>query len=211
MGKLLQMDLRQMVRQKKLYALSLLAAIFMDLIFNSGGFLLTATVIMGTMVVLVGLPETRTRMDMMLPIRIETVVAEKYVLSVGTGLIWCLVVYGIYGIGMQLTGHGISQMEKVEMVMLLNLLPWISIIGIPMRLKNFEIEGKAWTVIEITMIALYVAGRIWSVRNLNVSDADTSLNLHAAVIGSAGGLLLAMVGLAVSYQISIRIIQKEDL
>lgn len=211
MGKLLQIDLLQVARQKKLCALCLLAAIFMDLIFNSGGFLLMTTAITGAMIMLVGLPDARTGMDMMLPIRRGTVVAEKYVLSVGAGLIWCLIVYGIYGIGMQLTGYEISQMAKLEMVMLLNLLPWISIIWIPLRLKNFEIEGKAWTIIEIAMIAFYVVDRIWSVRNLNDSNIDTSLNLHAVVVGSAGGLLLAVVGLAVSYQISIRIIQKEDL
>ena len=211
MGKLLQMDLLRMLWHKEVYAIILLIAFLLDLILNDGGFLLVSTVVAGAMAAFMEVSDIVPMMNMMLPVRNETVVAEKYIFSVGVSLIWGLIVYGIYIIGMQLTGNMINQMAKLEMVMLLNMLPWISIIGIPLKLKNVVIDRKVLDIIEITAIALYVANRIWSVRNLNVSNVDTSLNLHAVVAGSAGGLLLAVVGLAVSYQISIRIIQKEDL
>ena len=211
MGKLLQMDLLRMLWHKEVYAIILLIAFLMDLILNDGGFLLVGTVVAGAMAVFMEVSDIVPMMNMMFPVRNETVVAEKYILSVGVSLIWGLIVYGIYIIGMQLTGNVIGQMAKIEMVMLLNFLPWISIIGIPLRLKNVVIDRKVLDIIEITAIALYVANRIWSVRNQNTSDINTSLNLHAVVVGSAGGLLLAVVGLAVSYQISIWIIKKEDL
>lgn len=200
-----------MLWHKEVYAIILLIAFLLDLILNDGGFLLVSTVVAGAMAAFMEVSDIVPMMNMMLPVRNETVVAEKYIFSVGVSLIWGLIVYGIYIIGMQLTGNMINQMAKLEMVMLLNMLPWISIIGIPLKLKNVVIDRKVLDIIEITAIALYVANRIWSVRNLNVSNVDTSLNLHAVVAGSAGGLLLAVVGLAVSYQISIRIIQKEDL
>ena len=205
------MDLLRMLWHKEVYAIILLIAFLLDLILNDGGFLLVSTVVAGAMAAFMEVSDIVPMMNMMLPVRNETVVAEKYIFSVGVSLIWGLIVYGIYIIGMQLTGNMINQMAKLEMVMLLNMLPWISIIGIPLKLKNVVIDRKVLDIIEITAIALYVANRIWSVRNLNVSNVDTSLNLHAVVAGSAGGLLLAVVGLAVSYQISIRIIQKEDL
>lgn len=211
MGKLLQMDLLRMLWHKEVYAIILLIAFLLDLILNDGGFLLVSTVVAGAMAAFMEVSDIVPMMNMMLPVRNETVVAEKYIFSVGVSLIWGLIVYGIYIIGMQLTGNMINQMAKLEMVMLLNMLPWISIIGIPLKLKNVVIDRKVLDIIEITAIALYVANRIWSVRNLNVSNVDTSLNLHAVVAGSAGGLLLAVVGLAVSYRISIWIIQKEDL
>lgn len=211
MGKLLQMDFFRIMWHKEVYAIILLIAFLMDLILNDGGFLLVGTVVAGAMAVFMEVSDIVPMMNMMFPVRNETVVAEKYILGVGVSLIWGLIVYGIYIIGMQLTGNVIGQMAKIEMVMLLNFLPWISIIGIPLRLKNVVIDGKVLDIIEITAIALYVANRIWSVRNQNTSDINTSLNLHAVVVGSAGGLLLAVVGLAVSYQISIWIIKKEDL
>ncbi len=200
-----------MLWHKEVYAIILLIAFLLDLILNDGGFLLVSTVVAGAMAAFMEVSDIVPMMNMMLPVRNETVVAEKYIFSVGVSLIWGLIVYGIYIIGMQLTGNMINQMAKLEMVMLLNMLPWISIIGIPLKLKNVVIDRKVLDIIEITAIALYVANRIWSVRNLNVSNVDTSLNLHAVVAGSAGGLLLAVVGLAVSYRISIWIIQKEDL
>ena len=205
------MDLLRMLWHKEVYAIILLIAFLLDLILNDGGFLLVSTVVAGAMAAFMEVSDIVPMMNMMLPVRNETVVAEKYIFSVGVSLIWGLIVYGIYIIGMQLTGNMINQMAKLEMVMLLNMLPWISIIGIPLKLKNVVIDRKVLDIIEITAIALYVANRIWSVRNLNVSNVDTSLNLHAVVAGSAGGLLLAVVGLAVSYRISIWIIQKEDL
>ena len=58
-------------------------------------------------------------------------------------------------------------------------------------------------------------GRVTGLVGKNGAGKSTVLRLILGLVkpdeGSAGGLLLAMVGLAVSYQISLRIIQKEDL